>query len=58
MLHVRNTLLLTHGVFKMVSIVCREVDEVREERLGRRRECDRRTYVEERETNEERRARL
>ena len=42
----------------MVSNVCGEVDEVREERLGRKRECDRRTYIEERETNEERQARL
>ena len=57
MLRVRNTL-LTHGVLNMVSNVCREVDEVRKERLGRRRECNRRTYIEERETNEERQARL
>ena len=32
MLRICNTL-LTHGVLKMVSNVCREVDEVREERL-------------------------
>ena len=57
MLRVRNTL-LTHDALKMVSNVCREVNEVREERLGRRRECDRRTYIEERETNKERQVRL
>ena len=41
-------MLITHGVLKMVSNVCREVSEVREERLRRRRECDRLR----RETNE------
>ena len=38
-LTVRN-MLITCGVLKMVSNLCREVDEVREERL-RRRERDR-----------------
>ena len=35
-----NTL-LTHSILIMVSNVCREVDEVREERFRRRRERDR-----------------
>ena len=39
-LTVRN-MLITCGILKMMSSVCREVDEVREERLRRRRECDR-----------------
>ena len=39
----------------MVSNVCREIDEMREERF-RRRECDR--LRRERETNEERQRRL
>ena len=39
----------------MASNICREVDEMREERL-RRRECDR--LRRERETNEERQRRL
>ena len=34
-------MLITHDVLKMVSIVCREVGEVREYRLRRRRERDR-----------------
>ena len=33
-------LTITRGVLKMVSNVCREVDEVREERVMRRREHD------------------
>ena len=51
---VRN-MLLTYGILKMVSNVCREVDEVREERLRWRRGYDR---LRREETNEERLARL
>ena len=36
-----RNMLITCGILKMISSVCREVDEVREERLRRRRECDR-----------------
>ena len=50
-----HNMLITHGVLKMASSWCREVDEVREERL-RRREHDR--LRRERETNEERQRRL
>ena len=39
-LTVRN-MLITYGILKLASNVSREVDEVREERLGRRGECDR-----------------
>ena len=39
-LTVLNTL-LTHNILIMASNVCREVDEVREERFRRRREHDR-----------------
>ena len=49
--------LITHGNVKVVSIVtivCREVDEVREERLIRRRGCDKLRRDLERETSEER----
>ena len=35
-----HNVLITHGVLKMVSNVCREVNEVREERLRRKRECN------------------
>ena len=34
-------MLITHGILKMVSNVCRGVNEVREERLRRRSEHDR-----------------
>ena len=40
-LTVCNTLLITCGTLKMASNVCGEVNEVREERLRWRRECDR-----------------
>ena len=46
-------ILITHGILKTAINVCREVNEMREERL-RRRECDKRRR--ERETNEERHA--
>ena len=39
-LTVCNILLITHDLLKMMSNICREVDEVREERI-RRRECHR-----------------
>ena len=39
-LTVCNTL-LRRGILKMASNVCREVDEVREEKLRQRRECNR-----------------
>ena len=45
-------MLIMHGVLKMVSNVCREVDEVREKRFRRSREGD--ILRRERETNEER----
>ena len=48
---------ITHGNVKVVSIVtivCREVDEVREERLIRRRRCDKLRRDLERETSKER----
>ena len=45
-LTVRN-MLITRDILKIASSVCREVDEVREERF-------RRTDLKERETNEER----
>ena len=34
-------MLITYGILKMASNVCREVNEVREERLIRRRDHDR-----------------
>ena len=55
-LTVCNTLLITCGILKMASNVCGEVNEVREERLRWRRECDR--LRREWETNEERQVRL
>ena len=55
-LTVCNTLLITCGILKTASNIYGEVDEVREERLRQRRECDR--LRRERETNEERQARL
>ena len=51
-LTVRN-MLITCGILKMANNVCREVDKVREERLRRRRECDKLR----RETNTEERQR-
>ena len=36
-----HTTLLTYGILKLASNVCREVGEVREERLRRRKEHDR-----------------
>ena len=36
-----SNMLITGGILKIPSNVCREVDEVREERLRRRREYDR-----------------
>ena len=48
-LTVCNTLLITCGIFKKASNICGEVNEVRKERLRRRRECDR--FRRERETN-------
>ena len=39
-LTVRN-MLITYGILKVASNVSREIDEVREERLRRRGECDR-----------------
>ena len=50
-----RNILIIHGILKMASSVCREVNEVREERL-RRRECDR--LKRERETNKERQRRF
>ena len=47
-----SNMLITGGISKIPSNVCREVDEMREERLRRRRECDR--FRRQRETNEER----
>ena len=49
-------MLTTCGILKMVDIVCREVDEVREERLRKRREGNRLRRG--RATNEERKRRL
>ena len=48
-------MLIIRGILKMVSNVSGEVNEVREERLGRR-ECDR--LIRKRETNEKRHTRL
>ena len=48
-LTVCNTLLITCGILKKESNICGEVDEVREERLRWRRECER--FRRERETN-------
>ena len=45
-----HNVLITHGILKMVSNVCREVNEVREERLRRKRECNK---LAEREKNKE-----
>ena len=36
-----HNVLITRGILKMARTVCREVDEVREERLRRRTEHDR-----------------
>ena len=51
-------LYITRGNIKMLSNVRREVDEVREERLIRRRERDRLRGDLERETSEERHTRF
>ena len=49
-------MLITCDVLKMVDNACRQVDEVREERLRKRREGDR--LRRERVTNEERKRRF
>ena len=51
-----HNVLITCGILKMARTVYRKVDEVREERLRRRRERDR--LRRERETNEERQRRF
>ena len=51
-----HNMLITFGILKVVSNVYGEVDKVREERLRKRRGCNR--LRRERETNEQRHARF